>query len=313
LDTTLAADVQAQAYESLGHIENLPWIGLAFPMSCSRDSLARLNRLPLRGWQGHSRRGTGSKALIVGRAVARLEGAAMYLGQRMLLQSAHSQGVLSTPREAPTQTANTDLSWRVGCILGPVIGGVIPSAVRPGAGHVVVAFKFGSQAALRPDLKALAKLKDIGWIEAPPFAAFVVLFIMVLNFDGSILAWKSGGSIALEVVLGVCLIASRSSALKSTTFLCFFGSRTIVLLYVASGTTGATPDIVLFYSLLFSQFANGATATQAAVCLPPFICFVDFLVLVTGGSLPLVGRHNLYYVVRGCVVLIGGVLLCTGH
>lgn len=33
LDTTIAADVQAQVYEKLGHIENLPWVGLGFPMA----------------------------------------------------------------------------------------------------------------------------------------------------------------------------------------------------------------------------------------------------------------------------------------
>jgi MFS family permease len=33
LDTTVAADVQAQVYEDLGHIENLQWIGLGFPMA----------------------------------------------------------------------------------------------------------------------------------------------------------------------------------------------------------------------------------------------------------------------------------------
>ena len=33
LDTTIAADVQASVYETLGHIENLPWVGLGFPMA----------------------------------------------------------------------------------------------------------------------------------------------------------------------------------------------------------------------------------------------------------------------------------------
>lgn len=39
LDTTIAADVQAQVYESLGHIEKLPWIGLGFPMASAATIL----------------------------------------------------------------------------------------------------------------------------------------------------------------------------------------------------------------------------------------------------------------------------------
>src|SRR5436190_10527410 len=33
LDTTIAADVQASVYETLGDIQNLPWVGLGFPMA----------------------------------------------------------------------------------------------------------------------------------------------------------------------------------------------------------------------------------------------------------------------------------------
>jgi MFS family permease len=39
LDTTIAADVQAQVYEDLGHIENLQWVGLGFPMASAATIL----------------------------------------------------------------------------------------------------------------------------------------------------------------------------------------------------------------------------------------------------------------------------------
>jgi MFS family permease len=39
LDTTVAADVQAQVYEDLGHIENLQWIGIGFPMASAATIL----------------------------------------------------------------------------------------------------------------------------------------------------------------------------------------------------------------------------------------------------------------------------------
>ncbi len=94
LDTTIAADVQAQAYESLGHIENLPWIGLAFPMASAAMILPLGRAYGLFDVKalviasvclfeiGSAICGAAptSNALIVGRAVAGIGGAGMYLG-----------------------------------------------------------------------------------------------------------------------------------------------------------------------------------------------------------------------------------------
>lgn len=94
LDTTIAADVQAQAYESLGHIENLPWIGLAFPMASAAMILPLGRAYGLFDVKalviasvclfeiGSAICGAAptSNALIIGRAVAGIGGAGMYLG-----------------------------------------------------------------------------------------------------------------------------------------------------------------------------------------------------------------------------------------
>jgi MFS family permease len=94
LDTTVAADVQAQVYEDLGHIENLQWIGLGFPMASAATILTftrgyglfNVKVLVISSFSvfeiGSALCGAAptSNALIVGRVVAGIGGAGMYLG-----------------------------------------------------------------------------------------------------------------------------------------------------------------------------------------------------------------------------------------
>ena len=94
LDTTIAADVQAEVYEVLGHIENLPWVGLGFPMASVAailpfgrayalfDVKILLLSSLLLFEVGSALCGAAptSDALIVGRVIAGIGGAGMYLG-----------------------------------------------------------------------------------------------------------------------------------------------------------------------------------------------------------------------------------------
>jgi MFS family permease len=94
LDTTVAADVQAQVYEDLGHIQNLQWVGLGFPMASASVILIYTRGYGLFNVKvliissflmfeiGSAVCGAAptSNALIVGRVIAGMGGAGMYLG-----------------------------------------------------------------------------------------------------------------------------------------------------------------------------------------------------------------------------------------
>lgn len=94
LDTTIAADVQAQVYERLGHIENLAWVGLGFPMGSVATILPFTQAYGLFDVKvltlssvalfevGSALCGAAptSEALIVGRVIAGVGGAGMYMG-----------------------------------------------------------------------------------------------------------------------------------------------------------------------------------------------------------------------------------------
>ncbi len=94
LDTTIAADVQASVYESLGEIQNLQWVGLGFPMASVAIILfvGRLYEAFNMKWLitaalaifeiGSAVCGAAptSDALIIGRVIAGMGGSGMYLG-----------------------------------------------------------------------------------------------------------------------------------------------------------------------------------------------------------------------------------------
>jgi MFS family permease len=101
LDTTIAADVQAPIYASLGEIEKLPWIGLGFPMAAVAVILitGRLFGLFNIKWLiigyialfeiGSAICGAAptANAMIIGRVIAGVGGAGMYIGYFVSLRS----------------------------------------------------------------------------------------------------------------------------------------------------------------------------------------------------------------------------------
>ncbi|KAL7928245.1 major facilitator superfamily domain-containing protein [Trichoderma chlorosporum] len=338
LDTTIAADVQAQVFEALGHIENLQWIGLGFPMAAVATILPFGRAYALFDIKvlllssifvfevGSAVCGSAptSDALIVGRAIAGIGGAGMYLGALTY------SSTFTTKNEAPLYNALTGLSWGVGCILGPVIGGAfsVSSATwrwafyinLPLAGMLLPVYLFVVPSKNpRPDLTVKQKLTGIDWVGAILYGAVFVLFMIVVTFSGSTFAWNSTTSIVLWVVFGVCLIAfclqqgrKIFTTDKHRIFpVHFLSSRSLVLLYIATGSAGAAQGVVLYYTPLFFQFTKGDTPLQAAVRLLPFICVFIAFVMIAGATLPILGRYNLYYLAGGCFILIGGALLCT--
>ena len=141
--------MQAPIFESFGNIEKLPWIGIGFPMASVAVILitGRLFGLFDIKWLmisyillfeiGSALCGGAPSldALIIGRVIAGMGGSGMYIGfvlfafqvnlLRLIVRySALSYiSVFTIPREAPLYNALIGMSWGVGAILGPVVGG----------------------------------------------------------------------------------------------------------------------------------------------------------------------------------------------
>jgi hypothetical protein len=163
------------------------------------------------------------------------------------------------------------------------------------------------------------KLARFDWLGGILNGAVLVIFMIVVSFSGSTYAWDSGASIALWVVFAVCLIAyiaQQYFAIFTTKEnrifpVHFLKNRSLVLLYIATAGTAAAYEVTLYYIPLYFQFTRGDSAMKAALRLLPMICIFILFVMVAGGSLPVVGRYNYYYIIGGPLILIGGALMFT--
>ncbi|KAH8819307.1 major facilitator superfamily domain-containing protein [Xylogone sp. PMI_703] len=331
LDTTIAADVQASVYEDLGDLENLPWVGVGFSMSSVAIILfigKAYGQFDVK-WLtigsvfifevGSAVCGAAptSNALVVGRVIAGMGGAGMYLGALTYVS------VFGTPKEAPILNALTGVSWGIGAILGPVIGGAfsVSSATWRWAFYInlplaavvspVYLLWFPSHNP-NPSKTTLQKIRELDWVGGILNVGIWVIFMVVLTMSGSRYEWDSAFTIALLVIWGVILLAfiiqqKYSLFTQLPIFPAhFLRSRTMILLYITTGTSAAANAVTLYYVPLFFQFTRNDTALDAAVRLLPFICIFISFVMLAGGLLPVVPYYPPWYIIGSCLTIAGG-------
>ncbi|KAI7778862.1 hypothetical protein LA080_001553 [Diaporthe eres] len=130
-DCTVVADIQSSIIAEWGAIDKLPWLsnGLVMPATAFVMPWGRLYSqfnakvlyltCVLLFEVGSALCGAAPNvnALIVGRAIAGVGGAGIYMGVMTLIAAT------TTMRERPFYVGLTGLTWGIGIVLGPVIGG----------------------------------------------------------------------------------------------------------------------------------------------------------------------------------------------
>lgn len=141
--------------------------------------------------------------------------------------------------------------------------------------------------------------------------------MVVLTMAGSRYAWNSAFTIALwpiwAVILIVFVIQQRLSLFTELRIfpVHFLRSRTMVLLYITTGSAASGFAVTLYYIPLFFQFTQNDTALDAAVRLLPFIAVFIFFILLAGGLLPVIKYYPPWYIVGGCLIVAGGACMYT--
>ncbi|KAL6797124.1 major facilitator superfamily domain-containing protein [Trichoderma sp. SZMC 28012] len=336
LDTSIAADVQGPVLESLGEIEKLSWVGIGFPMG----SVATILLLgSLYGsfeikWLylasiilfevGSAVCGAAPSmnAMIVGRVVAGVGGAGMYLG------CLHYIAVFTSLKERALYNALVGLCWGTGCILGPVVGGAFASSGATWRWSFYINLLLAAVTAPiyilwfprhdpQPAIPAKTKLAAVDWVGAVLNAATFTLFMVVLAYAGTAWDWSSGGSIGLWVAFGVslvsyavqqafCIFTTEQNRLFPVQFL---KRRTMLLLYFTTASASASLFVTVYYVPLFFQFTKNDSAIKAAVRLLPFITLNVSFTMVSGALLPVFGYYMPWYLPSGALMLIGGALM----
>ncbi|KAK7403166.1 hypothetical protein QQX98_011070 [Neonectria punicea] len=338
LDTTIAADIQAAVSESFDNVSQLGWLGVGFGLGATVAILPLgkaygifdtkwlyiASLIMFSAASALCGAAPSMNAMIVGRVWAGAGGAGMYLGTLNLVT------MTTSPREAAFYIAFEGFVYGGGCILGPVVGGLLSdsAATWRWAFYLnLVLFAVTSPIYLfalpslprQPNSSFIEKVKKLDWLGIVLTAALYACFVCAFTFGGPEWAWSDARFIVLVVLFILFLAAfvvTQHYAVFTTKadrlFPCeFVGDLQLVVLYIAMACGGAALFVAVYYIPLYFLFVHGDTGTEAAVRLLPFICFYVTAILGCGYAMPRTGYHMVYYLVSGILLTAGGAAMYT--
>ncbi|KAJ5754360.1 hypothetical protein N7533_003903 [Penicillium manginii] len=358
LDNTIVADVQSPIVERLGEVGKLSWLGVAFGFSGSATIIAWGKLFGIFSAKflylssvvmfevGSAVCGAAQtmNAMIVGRAVAGLGGAGMYLGCLTLLSITSSvrqrpqymalTGIskcqLNTTKEAAqADKLNSMGSWDYFWDLWSVAH--LPKIdIQPGVGRSTSTSAserpfpqstFSACPVVTPQTATSfrQKLLQIDYLGMTLNVGAFTALIMATNFGGNIFSWESGREIALWVVGGVVLLlfvlqqafsvgTTETERVFPADFLRMPLMWPLFCLMCCAATCVFVPT---YYIPLHFQFVRGDSPLKAAVGLLPFVFPMVFCGLANGAAMKKLGYYMPWYLVGGVLTALGGGLMTT--
>ncbi|KAJ4996041.1 Efflux pump patC [Colletotrichum sp. SAR 10_66] len=342
LDNTVVADVQPQIVLQFDAITDIAWLAVAFIMAATSTNLlfGQLYSHLKPKWLyigsvvvfevGSAVCGAAPtmNALIVGRALCGLGGVGMYLGVMTLIAAT------TTIQERPAYLASIGLTWGLGTVLGPVVGGAFADSGATWRWAFYINLPIGGLAAPvylwmlpspdpQPGASLWQRLREIDWVGAPLMLGAIICFTMGISFGGVMYDWNSGQEIALFVVAGVLFIVfglQQAYCIGSTKERRLFPVelivsrkyyRTIILMFCITASGGCAIFVPVYFIPVFFQFTRGDSAIDAAVRLLPFIILAVFVTLLQGGVLshPSGGLYFPWFTVGGAIVVAASSLM----
>ncbi|KAA8644348.1 hypothetical protein EYZ11_001643 [Aspergillus tanneri] len=336
LDNTIVADVQPKIIDSFGEINKLPWISVAFALGAVSVNLvwgkvfAQLEAKKsfivtiILFEVGSAVCGAAPtmNALIIGRALCGIGGSGIYLGAINILSNS------TTEAERPGYLGFVGLTWGIGTVLGPIIGGAFADSKATWRWSFYINLCVGALAAPiylwlieTHDPRPGASIKDrIKYLDIPGAvlsAGAFVSGIMAISFGGAMFEWGSGRIIGLFVCSGVLWILFGLQQVFLTTPetrlfpLEFLKSYEQVIFFALVAAAVTCAFVPVYFIPLYFQFVFGDSATQAGVRLLPFVFIMVFAVISNGILMGIVGYYMPWYLVGGILVVIGGSLMHT--
>ncbi|KAI1300922.1 major facilitator superfamily domain-containing protein [Xylaria venustula] len=333
LDTTIAADIQGPIVQSLGHVEQLAWVGAGFPLGSVSVILflGKLYETFNSKWNlittvvlfevGSALCGAAPSmtAIIVGRVIAGIGGSGIYLGSLQYF------AIMTDEKERGLYMSLIGAFWGLGAVLGPIIGGAFSQSSATWRWAFYVNLPIGALTILPfifwlpsfHPIKGISILKRLATIDFVGFilgAGTWISFLLALTMAGSTWPWKDGRTIATFVVFGVVLVAyatQQTFSIFTTPARRMFPihllrDRTQILLYVvtAAGTTAVF--VIIYYLPIYFQFVNGDGAITAAVRLLPFVAVAVVFNVSAGSLLHLIKFYSIIYIIGGVFMVAGG-------
>ncbi|KAI9650914.1 hypothetical protein NHQ30_000949 [Ciborinia camelliae] len=336
LDNTIVADVQPDIVVTFNDIAKLSWLSVGFLIGAASTNLVwgkifgQFNGkwtyiISIVIFEAGSALCGGAPnmpALIVGRALCGFGGSGAYVGVMTLLAAT------TTIHERPIYIGSTGMTWGLGTVLGPIIGGAFTDSSAGWRWAFYINLCIGAVCAPvylfllpnydpRPGVPFLHRAKEVDYLGGLLIIGAFVSGVMAVSFGGVTYPWNSGKIIGLFVCSG-CLFIIFGLQQVFTIFTTtsrrifpieFLKSRTMLILFAMTSAGGTAVFIPIYMIPIFFQFTRNDSALEAGVRLLPFILLLIFAVIANGAILSAYGYYMPWYTIGGMFVLIGGSLM----
>ena len=254
--------------------------------------------------------------------------------------------VQTTEHERPAYIGLTGISWGLGTVLGPIVGGALaqspvtwrfafylnrkltpfPFASRLTRNPVII---FGACLPVylfllpsfspRPGVAIKSRLQHIDFLGTALIIGAFICGIMAISFGGQTYKWNSGRIIALFVLSALFFISfgfqqyySILTTQADRVFpVHFLKSYEMLIFYVQTSCMATALFISIYFLPLYFQFTRGDHPLKAGVRLLPFIVFVVVFCIANGIVLSKHGLYMPWYTFSGILVVIGSALMFT--
>lgn len=171
----------------------------------------------------------------------------------------------------------------------------------------------------QPGVPYKKRLAQLDYLGTTLMIGACVSGVMAINFGGKIYPWDSAQTISCFVVSGIlfitfglqqwyCILTTE----ENRTFPCqFLGQSSFIVLFIQTASVATVFFIPIYFIPLFFQFTRGDSAIDAGVRLLPLVCFVVAAIILNGVFMSKFGYYMPWYLVGGCLSLIGSVLMYT--
>jgi MFS family permease len=338
LDNTIVADVQPVIVEHFNSVSQLSWLSVAFLLGAAATNLVwgKIFGQFNAKWTyifcvalfevGSAICGAAPtmNALIVGRAICGVGGSGAYVGVMTLLAAT------TTIHERPMYVGGTGLTWGLGTVLGPIIGGAFTVSSAGWRWSFYINLCIGAVCAPvylfmlpnidpRPGVKFTDRAREVDYLGVILTVGAFVSGVMAMSFGGVTFPWNSGRIIGLFVCSGVLFIllglqqvyAVFTTKSRRIFPVEFFKKRTVLILFAMTAAGGTAIFVPIYMIPIFFQFTRSDSALESGVRLLPYIFLMVFAVIGNGAILSAYGYYMPWYTLGGILVVIGGALMFT--
>jgi MFS family permease len=338
-DCTVVADIQTKIVNDFDAIDKLSWLsnGLVMPATAlvmpwgrlygqfNAKSLYLLCVVLFEAGSALCGGAPNVNALIVGRAIVGVGGAGLYMGVMTLISAT------TTMKERPFYVGLTGLTWGIGIVLGPIIGGAFSiSAVGwrwafyinllvavPAAPAYI--FLLPNHVDPRPGTGLRARFLEMDYLGNFLLISAIATFVLAINWGGVTYAWSSGPVVGCFCASGVLfvLLAIQQVCLVATTAarriipVQILNNPIVLILFACCAAGGASAFVPIYFVPTFFQLTRSDSALEAGVRLLPFIVVMVAVIILNGHLMAKLGYYTPWFTLGGLLAMTGAALLYT--